>query len=472
MDIEGAREHFRAAEPMLGQLGEAARLAIYTGIASTAMWSVRTAEGLDASERAMTLAPPNGAEFAHALALHAWHVAATGRLAEAQKLGARASQMADRLDSPVVAVIADWLRAQLSYLLGDPTDSRRWFERQLSKPWLAQAPLQRRRLASMLAWAHAFSGDLTEARKLLYEEDRGRQPEKWADAGVKFWSGDWEQARTGLTEDAEERHRNGDRHSAADDLWLLGRVQTSLGDPKHAEASFEYGLAVGTDGHLVLEMRARAELALLCAEAGRTGEARRHLERCEAVLAQGEDWRGIAGRVALAEGALAAAENRLDEAERHLRRAVEIFRQVTLPWDEAEALRLWGRYLHQAHRREGAVTRLTESLDVYRRLGAGLAWTDTIGAERDALVRRSKAGGTATPGYPDGLSEREVEVLKLIAGGKSNREIADHLFVSARTVERHIANIYGKIELHSRTQATAYAFAHDLLPVPKQVTTT
>jgi ATP/maltotriose-dependent transcriptional regulator MalT len=468
MDIEGAREHFRAAEPLLEQLGGTARLSIYIGIASTAMWSVRTEEGLDASKRAMNLAPPNGAEFAHASALHAWHVAATGRLAEARELGDRASQMADHLDDPVVAVIADWLRAQLSYLVGDPTDSGRWFEHQLSKPWLAQAPVQRRRLASMLAWARAFSGGLTEARKLLYEGDRSTPPERWAEAGVRFWSGDWEQARTGLTEDAQERQRNGDRHSAADDLWLLGRVQTSLGDLKNAEASFEYGLAVGTEGHLVLEMRARAELALLCAETGRTSEARAHIERCKAVLSQGEDWRGVAGRVALAEGALAAAESRLPEAEKHLGRAVEIFRRLTLPWDEAEGLRLWGRYLLQAHRREDALTRLTGSLDVYRRLGAGPAWTDPIAVERDRLVRRSRARGAATPTYPDGLSTREVDVLRLIAGGKSNRDIADELFVSGRTVERHIANIYGKIEVHSRTQATAYAFAHGLLPAPRQ----
>src|SRR5439155_13630877 len=138
-------------------------------------------------------------EFAHALALHAWHVAATGRLGEARELGARASQMADGLDDPVVAVIADWLRAQLCYLIGDPTESGRWFERQLSKPWLAQAPLQRRRLVSMLAWTRAFAGALSDARNLLYEGDRSVPPERWADAGLKFWGGDWEEARIGLT---------------------------------------------------------------------------------------------------------------------------------------------------------------------------------------------------------------------------------------------------------------------------------
>jgi len=395
-------------------------------------------------------------------------VAATGRLAEAQRLADQACEMANRLDEPVVAVIADWLRGQVSYLLGDPTGSARWFERQLSKSWLAQAPVQRRRLASMLAWTRAFSGALAEARALLYEGDRSAAPERWADAGLRFWGGEWEQARIGLTEDARERALNGDRHSAADDLWLLGRVQVSLGDPEHAEASFAYGLEVGTEGHLVFEIRARAELALLCAGTGRTNEARGHVERCREILAQGEDWRGIAGRLAMAEGALAAAEGRLPEAELHLGRAIEILRRVSLPWDEAEALRLWGHLLLRARRRDEALNKLTSSLHAYEKLDAAAAWTDPVAAERDALVKRSKASVTPTAAYPDGLSERETEVLKLIAGGKSNREIAEQLFVSARTVERHIANIYGKIEVHSRTQATAYAFGHRLVPPPKQ----
>jgi len=110
-------------------------------------------------------------------------------------------------------------------------------------------------------------------------------------------------------------------------------------------------------------------------------------------------------------------------------------------------------------------------LNLYRKLGAGPAWIATIAPEPDAAVMRTKPGGATTPAYPAGLSAREMDVLKLIAGGRSNREIAEQLFVSARTVERHIANIYGKIEVHSRTQATAYAYAHDLVPSTSDPTT-
>ncbi len=61
------------------------------------------------------------------------------------------------------------------------------------------------------------------------------------------------------------------------------------------------------------------------------------------------------------------------------------------------------------------------------------------------------------------LTCREVEVLRLIAAGHSNRQIADALFISPRTIERHIANIYLKIDAHSKTEATAYAQHHHLV---------
>ena len=63
---------------------------------------------------------------------------------------------------------------------------------------------------------------------------------------------------------------------------------------------------------------------------------------------------------------------------------------------------------------------------------------------------------------PDSLTRREVDVLRLLAAGRTNHEIAAALYLSVRTVERHVANIYGKIGAHGRASATAYAFAHGL----------
>jgi pimeloyl-ACP methyl ester carboxylesterase/DNA-binding CsgD family transcriptional regulator len=92
--------------------------------------------------------------------------------------------------------------------------------------------------------------------------------------------------------------------------------------------------------------------------------------------------------------------------------------------------------------------------------------------EGEVRIARWEAGVAAgteqeesRPGYADagGLTAREFEVLRLLAGGKTNSEIAEELYVSVRTVERHIANIYAKIGSRGRANATAYALTHNLI---------
>ena len=85
---------------------------------------------------------------------------------------------------------------------------------------------------------------------------------------------------------------------------------------------------------------------------------------------------------------------------------------------------------------------------VFERLGAG------PDLDRLADVLRAPRRG--------GLSPRESEVLTLVAEGKTNRAIATELFISEKTVARHVSNIFTKLGLSSRAEATAYAFKHGL----------
>ena len=87
--------------------------------------------------------------------------------------------------------------------------------------------------------------------------------------------------------------------------------------------------------------------------------------------------------------------------------------------------------------------------------------------DRGALRRRAPvlaaAGVERPPSRPQGLSPRELEVLRLVARGKSNREIGNLLGISARTVQNHVANLYDKIAVYSRAGATLYAVERGLL---------
>jgi DNA-binding NarL/FixJ family response regulator len=68
-----------------------------------------------------------------------------------------------------------------------------------------------------------------------------------------------------------------------------------------------------------------------------------------------------------------------------------------------------------------------------------------------------------TSAVPHGLTRREVEVLRLVAAGKSNRAVAAELVISEHTVARHVQNIFAKLGVSSRSAATAFAFEHELV---------
>ena len=83
--------------------------------------------------------------------------------------------------------------------------------------------------------------------------------------------------------------------------------------------------------------------------------------------------------------------------------------------------------------------------------------------EQVERVLQSTVGDKTLLTYPAGLTEREVEVLRLIAAGLSNREIADQLVLALSTVKSYVNTIYGKLQVESRTQAVARARALHLL---------
>ena len=98
---------------------------------------------------------------------------------------------------------------------------------------------------------------------------------------------------------------------------------------------------------------------------------------------------------------------------------------------------------------DGARRALAEAAEIFDQLGASL----------DSRLAR---GLTAVPMLPAGLTPREVEVLRKVASGQTNRDIAEKLFVSERTVARHLSNIFQKVGANSRTAATAFAFENGI----------
>ena len=124
------------------------------------------------------------------------------------------------------------------------------------------------------------------------------------------------------------------------------------------------------------------------------------------------------------------------------------------------ALALQGRCLIASQRSRGE-SLLREAADVFDACGA--TW------RVDQCLRLLEVGGQsfkAEEGHgplPGGLTEREAEVLRLVAAGKTNKQIAEELFLSAKTVGRHLSNIFAKLGVNSRAAATSFAHRNDIV---------
>jgi ATP/maltotriose-dependent transcriptional regulator MalT len=150
----------------------------------------------------------------------------------------------------------------------------------------------------------------------------------------------------------------------------------------------------------------------------------------------------------------ASARGRLQLAQRDpaavstLRDALARWQGLGIPYEVATTHTLLGQALRDSGDDAGAAASFTTAAELFGQIGARL----------DArLVFDTK------PTFPAGLTEREVEVLRLIAAGMTNNEIAAELYLSAKTVSRHLSNIFTKIGVSSRAGATAFAFEHGLV---------
>ncbi len=107
--------------------------------------------------------------------------------------------------------------------------------------------------------------------------------------------------------------------------------------------------------------------------------------------------------------------------------------------------------------REKAMSLLEEGLSISQALGMR-----PLMERVNTLQERAELQPVAAPAYPDGLTQREVEVLALVAAGKSNADIAAELVISPNTVVRHVSNILAKTGSSNRTEAALYASQNGL----------
>jgi DNA-binding CsgD family transcriptional regulator len=155
-------------------------------------------------------------------------------------------------------------------------------------------------------------------------------------------------------------------------------------------------------------------------------------------------------------GELDTDAGRVDDAVAHLDAALALADACAAPYERALTLLAFATLRAATGDRAAA----RELLDDVRAIGAPLGAAPML-ARADALAARL-AASQDRPAYPAGLSAREVEVLRLLAAGRTNRAIAEMLFLSVATVNNHVAHILTKTESANRAEAAAFAQRHGL----------
>ena len=160
----------------------------------------------------------------------------------------------------------------------------------------------------------------------------------------------------------------------------------------------------------------------------------------------------ITAMSARATGTVLLAESDLRGALAELRRAWVLWCELDAPYEAARTRVLIASVCKKLDDCDAAKLELEMAQEVFLRLGAA------------PDLARSKEFSTEERGSEDSpLTDREVQILKLVATGRTNRGIATKLGISEKTVARHISNIFNKLDISSRAAATAFAYQHQLM---------
>lgn len=293
-------------------------------------------------------------------------------------------------------------------------------------------------------------------------------------AQLYFMHGAWAEA-LGAARAAQKTARRGDRNATYGAWYQQGEIQRLRGKFDAAEESYRQASLSGYEpqpGLALLRLaQGKTQLALSIIRdavdpstrrqllpglieieiaAGEVAAARRSSDELGALSNTG-DMPMVQAIANQCEGAVLLEEGDARGALNRLRRAWALWQELDAPYEAARCRVLAARAHHELGDADSAVMEVEAARAVFAELGAGPALIDI-----DAWSR-SKSDNAASP-----LTRRELEVLRLISRGKTNRAVAAELYLSEKTVARHLSNMYTKLGLPSRSAATAYAYEHGL----------
>ena len=298
-------------------------------------------------------------------------------------------------------------------------------------------------------------------------------------AEIKQLQGAWSEAIE-EAQRASARSQGINQHAAAAAFYQQAEVQRLTGAFAAAEAAYRSASQLGLEpqpGLALLRLaqgRTAAAVAAIRRAVGATTDRLKRMRllpaHIEIMLAAGDVHAardacrelaeiarsfdtGMPGAIAAqACGAVELAEGNAQAALGLLRRAFEVWQRIEVPYAAARVRVLIGLACRALGDEDGADLETDAARSILERLGA----TPDL-ARIDALI-------TAVPaGHAHGLTPREQQVLRLVATGETNKVIASKLLLSEKTIDRHVSNIFAKLDVSSRAAATAFAYRHKLM---------
>jgi DNA-binding CsgD family transcriptional regulator len=259
-----------------------------------------------------------------------------------------------------------------------------------------------------------------------------------------------------------EVHRLRGEHSAAEEAFReasghgwepqpgLALLRLAQGNRRAAEAAIRRVISEGGDpGRRARLLPAYVEIMVAVDDLEAAERGCAELDR----IAQAEETPGaLSAAAAQARGLVELAAGNWQASLASLRPAAEQWRHLAAPYECARVRELVGRACASLGDEDSARLELEAARQTFARLGAA---TD--------LARIEGRSGHDGASDQHELTKRELEVLRLLSAGETNREIAAGLVVSIRTVDRHVSNIYAKLGVSSRAAATSYAHQHGLV---------
>ena len=457
----------RALELVAPDSADAGHLRLLYGF-MTRLEEQNSSEGVRAMEQALEIAERFGDGILEGRALEALMRVRTGEgdFQGAIEFGQRAVGLAIENDQPNVLRGAYWGLASVHIVLGQSDEARRHIE-------LLSDVKSQIGLGQSLVWLQFLiayvRGEFLERAELAETFESGSPDDGSYQmlAGIRLWHiGENSGIGVRLKGAYRTARTSPSMHQSVANMFWIALAARLMDRPDDAAGAGEIAHSLLSLPKLNIEneVQARIVAGLAAVAIDDVQQARQQYAKLGNLTGILCAWGGMSGDRLL--GLLAHTADMPKEAAAHFESALEFTGKagyrLEAAWtcyDFAESLLDSGELAGI----ERAVTLIDEGLKITGELGL-------VGIDKRLITLQEKAKviSAPTPAYPDGLTEREVEVLGLLAAGSTNQQIADDLVIAPSTAAKHVANILGKTGSANRTEAAAYATQQSPTAKPKE----